>query len=324
MFRLVGLATALCAAAVICGIVVSTTPAAASSQAGIVVPDLAPHLVAHYDFDHPVPEDPSREADQGLSGTAIDLVNGGAAMRVPDDAHAASRSALETRQVRPDTAGNDDWKAGIYDGNGVASLERFASVTGITVMGWVKPTGTNPNLNSNTPAPDDLFNAVGLFGILSGDSEGHGVRALLEVMDVGGTQRLVALGRRVDGESSRVLAAPEDWNALLPDGVWTHLAATFDFDAGTMALYRNGNPVEATYTSDADQWTVDGPPEPDRTSSTSPAGIKIGGSFPRNTAERNPFNGRLDDLMFFDVSLTADQARRQYATFATPARPDED
>jgi hypothetical protein len=288
---------------------------AASPQAGFVVPDLAPHLVAGYDFEHPVPGDPGREADQGLSGTAIDLVNGGAAMRVADGAHAGSRFALQTRQVRPEAPGNDDWKAGLYQTGGVASLGAFASATGITVMGWVKPTATNPGLNSSTPAPDDVFGAVGLFGVLSGDSDGHAVRALLEVIDVGGTLRLVALGRRVDGRNSFTLAARDDWRALLPVDTWTHLAATFDFDRGTMALYRNGIPLDATYTSDADQWAVDGPPEPDRTSATNPAGIKIGGSFPQNTAERNPFNGRLDDLMFFDASLTADQVQQQFSAF---------
>ena len=279
-----------------------------------MLPSLTGNLVCFYDFEHPVEGDPSREADRGLSGTPISLINGGPAMRVGDGAHAGSRFSLETRQITPGSAGNDDWKSGIYDKNGVASLAAFGSATGITVMGWIKPTGTNPNLNSTTPNPTDRFNAVGLFGLLSGDSDGHAVRALLEVIDVAGTPRLVALGRRVDGGPSLTLAATEDWQVLLPTNTWTHMAATFDFDAGTMALYRNGLPVEATYTSTIDQWAVGGPPEPDQTSATRPAGIKIGGSFPQNSLERNPFNGRLDDLMFFDKTLSADEVRRQHAS----------
>jgi len=287
-------------------------PGCAAPPPATVLPELLPNLICFYDFEHPVAGDAGRERDRGSSGTLLNLINGGADMRVRDGAHAASTFSLETRQINPDAAGNDDWKAGVYDATGAGTMAAFASVTGITVMGWVKPTGANPGLNSNTPDADDVFNAVGLFGILSGDSDGHGVRALLEVIQVSGTPRLVALGRRLDGGSSLVLAADEDWRTLLPDDTWTHMAATFDFDAGTMTLYRHGEPLAATYTSDTDAWEVNGPPEPDRTSPTAPAGIKLGGSFPQNTAERNPFNGRLDDLMFFNRALSGDEIRRQY------------
>lgn len=104
---------------------------------------------------------------------------------------------------------------------------------------------------------------------------------------------------------------------LLPNNQWTHLAATFDFDAGTMALYRNGEPLAASYTPAGDRWSVAGDPEPDVTSPTDPAGIKIGGSFPQNSVERNAFNGLLDDLMFFDRSLTPADVRAQFARFKT-------
>ncbi|MCC7043773.1 MAG: LamG domain-containing protein [Acidobacteria bacterium] len=294
------------------GIALGCAPLPRADVPGVVMPGLESNLISFYDFEHPVAGDASREADLGSSGTAISLVHGGAAMRVNDGAHSASTFSLQTRQNTPNAPGNDDWKAGIYDARGVSSMTAFASVAGITVMGWVKPTGTNPSPNSNTADPNDLFGAVGLFGILAGDSEGHGVRALLEVIDVAGTQRLVALGRRVDGGSSLVLAATDDWRTLLPNDTWTHLTATFDFDDGTMALYRNGLSLAAEYTSAADPWSVTGPPEPDLTSASSPAGIKIGGSFPQGTAERNPFNGRLDDLMFFNRTLSADEVKRQY------------
>ena len=296
----------------------ATPSAQASSE--IVLPSLAADLICHYDFDHPVKGDAGKETDLGLSGTALDLVNGGADMRSDDPAYPNAGRSLQTRQVNPAVNGNDDWKAGVFDADGIASLSAFGSVTGITVMGWVKPTGENPNLNSSTEPPDDMYGAVGLFGLLSGTSEGHLVRALLEVISVDGTLRLVALGRPDDSGTSLILAADEDWEALLPRNTWTHLAATFDYDNGTMVLYRNGEVLPASYSAAGDVWNVVGDPEPDVTSPSYPTGIKIGGSYPQNTGERNPFNGRFDDLMFFDRALTADEIRAQFARFPFPAK----
>lgn len=280
-----------------------------------VVPSISANLVCHYDFDHPLADDPDKESDNGRSGTAISLVNGGAAMRVDDPAYAAAGLSLQTRQVNPGVNGNDDWKAGIYDASGVATLDAFRNAAGITLMGWVKPTGRNPGHNSTTPEPDDVFGAIGLFGILSGTSEGHLVRALVEVMQVDGELRLVALGRREDNGVSLILAAATPWEQLLPVGTWTHIAATFDFDNGALALYRNGEPVPADYRSTGDPWIVEGDPEPDLASDSLPTGIKIGGSYPQNTLERNPFDGRFDDLMFFDRALDAVEIREQYSSY---------
>jgi len=290
--------------------------AAHPAVAGVVLPSLSSNLVCHYDFDHPVDSDAARETDLGLSGTTLDLVNGGAAMRVEDPAWPGASHALQTRQVKPAVNGNDDWKAGVYAADGVASLHAFNGVAGITLMGWVKPTGPNPGLDSTTPELADAFGAVGLFGLLSGSSEGHLVRALVEVITVGDTLRLVALGRRDDAGDSLILAAEGGWEALLPVNEWTHVAATFDFDVGTMALYRNGEPLSAAYTAAGDRWGVVGDPEPDVTSETDPAGIKIGGSYPQNTQERNPFDGRFDDLMCFDRALGAGEIEAQFARFA--------
>jgi hypothetical protein len=290
--------------------------------AEVVLPNLVSNLVCRYDFDHPAPGAGTQEADLGFSHTDINLVNGGASMRVVDGAYPGSTNALQTQQINPELAGNDDWKAGIYDTNGVITLSNFSAVAGITLMGWVKPTGTNPNLNSTTPAPLDYYNAVGLFGILAGNSEGHGVRALLEVINVSGAMRLVALGRRIDGGNSMTLAATNDWQTLLPSNTWTHLTATFDFDHGVMALYRNGQALDASYTTGGDPWSIVGGAEPDLTSSAPAAGIKIGGSYPQNTREQNPFNGRFDDLMFYDRVLTANEIAAQYTNFfaANPPR----
>ena len=292
------LATACAALAVL------SVPVPAVADSPVRVPD----LVAYYDFEHPVHGNRAVERDLGSSGTNLPLVNGGAAMRVRD----RGGLVLRTRQVDPAVAGNDDWKAGVYAPGGVATLRAFNATREATVLGWFKVTGDLPAPNSTTPDPADRYNAIGLAGVLTGDSDGHAVRALLEVIDVSGELRVVALGRRVDGASSQTFAASADWASVLPRGRWVHLAATFDFDTGTMALYRNGRALDGFYTVPGDPWALVGPPEPDRTSASDPAGIKIGGSFPQDTAERNPCDCRMDDLMFLDRALSPAQVWRLY------------
>jgi Concanavalin A-like lectin/glucanases superfamily len=291
--------------------VLLAAPAAAAHDRD-VVPSLDRDLVSHYDFEHPVYKNPALERDRGQSGTVLELVNGGAAMRVRDGAHRSSRTSIQTQQVDPATAGNDDWKAGVYSATGVPTLRAFNAARAATIMGWFKMTGSNPSPNSNTADPADFYGAIGLAGVLSGDSDGHAVRALLELIQVDGTMRVVALGRRVDGASSQTFAASEDWPSILPQGEWVFLAATFDFDDGTMALYRNGRPLEGFYTLTGDPWGVLGPPEPDLASATDPRGIKIGGSFPQDNRETNPCNCRFDSLMFFDRVATAREVKAQY------------
>ncbi|MFE7133802.1 hypothetical protein ACFVIM_23405 [Streptomyces sp. NPDC057638] len=263
--------------------------------------------VAHYDFGHPVPGDPARERDRGTSGTAIELVNGGAAMRVRDERRG---SVLQTRQRSPEVRTNDDWKAGVYGPGGVATLRAFNAVRGATVMGWFRLTGENPAPNSHSADPADRYGAVGLAGVLSGTSQGHDVRALLELITVDGVLKVVALGRRVDGAGSQTFAASADWRTILPPGRWVHLAAAFDFDTGTMALYRGGRPLPGAYVVGGDPWGVAGPPEPDTASPSDPRGIKIGGSYPQNTREGNPCHCRMDDLMFFDRALDGREIAR--------------
>ncbi|WP_334152181.1 PQQ-dependent sugar dehydrogenase [Microbacterium sp.] len=280
-----------------------------------VLPALAPNLVTHYDFDHPDAADPKTEVDQGRSGTDIALVNGGVEMRVADRAYAGAGEALQTQQMSPRTASNDDWKAGVYDASGVESLEPLADADEISVMGWFKPTGDHPALNSGTADPDDVYNAIGLAGVLTGTSDGHAVRALLEVITVDGELKLVALGRRVDGAGSWTFAADLPWNEILQKGRWVHLAATFDFAGGEMKLFMNGEELAGKYTA-ANPWGAGS------TSDTAPAGIKIGGSFPQNTRESNPFNGRMDDVMLLDTVPTPEQIAAQYALYdVTPEEP---
>jgi hypothetical protein len=287
---------------------------ATTAQAGdeTVLESFERDLVANYDFEHPVAGNPSWEDDQGFSGTDIELVNGGGAMRVLDGAFRSSTHSMQAQQVNPTAAGNDDWKAGIFSPTGVPTLHPFNAVRETTVMGWFKMTGQNPSPNSNSANPDDFYGAIGLAGVLSGDSDGHAVRALLELIQVNGTMRVVALARRVDGSSSQTFAAIEDWQTILPPNEWVFLAATFDFDTGAMALYRNGQPLEGFYTLPGDPWGVAGPPEPDFTSATNPRGIKIGGSFPQNTRETNPCNCRMDSLMFLDRAVSKREVKRQY------------
>lgn len=282
-------------------------------QVGLVSPSLADDVVARYDFEHPLAVDGTREEDAGASGTLLSLVNGGKQQRVRDGAFGGSISSLQTQQVNPGTAGNDDWRAGVYDPNGVASLERFSGAEQITVMGWFKMSGdTYPLPNSNTAAPDDRYNAVGLAGVLAGNSDGHGVRALLELINVDGELKLVALGRRLDDGASQTLAAHQDWRTLLPADTWVHLAATFDYTTGQMRLYRNGLPLRASYTTPGNPWQADGT---SGTSETLPRGIKIGGSYPQNTREQNPCNCRMDELVFLDRAATQGEVLAQYLRY---------
>ena len=290
-------------------------PVPAQAATPLVQPSLLPNLVAYYDFEHPLPGDPAREEDQGRSGTTITLVNGGAAMRVPDGAHRGSTTSMQAQQVDAVNRGNDDWKAGIYSESGVPSLSAFNATKQATVMGWFKMTGRNPSPNTNSTKPDDFYGAIGLAGVLSGDSDGHAVRALLELINVDGVLRLVALGRRIDGANSQTFAASLPWPELLPQDEWVFLAATFDYDRGTMALYRDGEPLDGFYVRDDDPWAV-ADPGPHVTTATDPRGIKIGGSFPQNTRENNPCNCRMDSLMFLDRAITPYEIRQQYR-FAT-------
>lgn len=278
-----------------------------------VADSVSDDLVAHYDFEHPFAVDGTKEDDQGSANTLLDMVNGGEDMRVDDGAFPGSNNSAQFRQVNPDRVGNDDWKAGVWDGdeNGVESLDAFNATDGMTVMGWVKMTGENPSPDPSADDPDARYNSIGLAGVLSGDSDGHDVRGLLELIEVDGEMRLVALGRRLDGGESQTFAAKQDWRSLLPKGEWVHLAATFDYTTGDMALYRNGEPVPGFYTEPGDPWQVDGSPS----SATNPRGIKIGGSFPQNTAEKNPCNCRMDSLMFLDKAADADTVAEQYARF---------
>src|SRR4051812_15450735 len=78
-----------------------------------VIPSLQRNLVAYYDFEHPAVHNPAQEQDQGRGGTTINLINGGAPMRVLDGANPSSAHSIQLKQVDPTkSGGNDDWKAG--------------------------------------------------------------------------------------------------------------------------------------------------------------------------------------------------------------------
>ncbi|HEY3682955.1 MAG TPA: LamG-like jellyroll fold domain-containing protein [Streptosporangiaceae bacterium] len=291
----------------------AAAPAAPHPHGAVrVLPSLWRDMVAYYDFEHPARGDRATERDSGRSGTPIGLVNGGAAMRVRDAAHPGARTSIQTRQVDPAAQGDDDWKAGVWGDPGVPSLHAFNAVRGVTIMGWFKTTGTNPSPNTETADPSDVYNAVGLAGILTGNSDGHNVRALLEVITVGDQLRVVALGRRIDTGASQTFAADQPWQSVLPPSTWVHLAATFDYDTGVMRLYKNGRPLDGFYTTPGDPWHLTDTPSPHVTTATDPRGLKIGGSFPQNTVERNPCNCRMDDLMFLNRILTPGEVQGQY------------
>jgi Concanavalin A-like lectin/glucanases superfamily len=282
-------------------------------SAAAVLESLQPFLVDHYTFDNPLNADPlaTVELDLGSDATNIQLLNG--APRVADGAWWGSQYSLETGQK--DTGPNDDWKAGVmFSSSAESTLAGTNHVTGVTIMGWFKPLGdvtSNPSPNTETENPDDFYNAFGLAGLLRGDEDmtgldGHTVRALLEVID----GKVTGLGRRLDDQSgSGDRASSDDWNVVMPPGVWTHLAATFDFNRGRISLYKNGQSLAASGTSTGNWQTTSGT---DYTSTSNAGGIKIAGSYPDNSREKNPFNGRLDELMFFNKTLSASEVAAQF------------
>jgi hypothetical protein len=286
-------------------------------------------LVNHFTFDNPLGGDihSSVEVDLGLDHTNINLVNG--APRVADGAWGGSQYSLETGQVS-NFFGNDDWKAGIqFSSSEESTLVGTKHGTGVTLMGWFKPLGNrfnNPSPNTNTFFdPNDNFNAFGLFGLLRGDenmedTDGHSVRALIEVI----SGRIVGIGRRLDDQPGSGSVRSEDrWDRVMIPGEWNHITATFDFDLGTVDLYKSGLPMEQedlnTFSWDLDE------DETDFTSDTAAGGIKIGGSFPDNSEERNPFNGRIDELMAFNKWLSPAEVLAQYQLVSgLPADMDAD
>jgi hypothetical protein len=284
------------------------------AHAGPVLESLRANLINHYTFDDPEGGDlkSDTEIDHGSDKVNIKLLNG--APRVADGAWAGSKYSLETRQnnERP----NDDWKAGVMFKNSAESRLRGSQyVSGVTIMGWFKPLlgpEGNPSLNTNTPNATDRYNAFGLGGLLRGDEnmnrlDGHAVRALLEVIN----GKVTGLGRRLDNQpGSGQRASTDSWEVVMPPGKWTHLAATFDFANGSISLYKNGHPLASGPTNVTAWQNVPG--ADNRTSNTAAGGIKIGGSHPDNTQEQNPFNGRIDELMFFNKCLTGEEVVAQY------------
>ncbi|QEG35403.1 LamG domain-containing protein [Bythopirellula goksoeyrii] len=279
-----------------------------------VLPSLQSSLANYYSFDRPLGGnfDSLIEIDLGTDQTNIALLNG--APRIADAAWSGSTYSLQTGQ-NSDTLSNDDWKAGIqFLSSAESTLIGTKHVTGISLMGWFKPLGNhfdNPSLNTNTPAGEDRYNAFGLFGLLRGDenlgnTDGHAVRALLEVIN----DRITGLGRRLDSQpGSGSIRSVERWDQIMIPGEWCHLTATFDFDRGEVALYKNGLPIETENLSVGNWDLTEGI---DYTSNESAGGIKIGGSFPDNSQERNPFNGLIDELMAFNQWLTPDLVLAQY------------
>lgn len=279
-----------------------------------VFPGIASAVVHHYDFEHPVDGDAAKEQDIGRAGfsTPISLINGGAAMRTADGAFPGSKTSMQLKQVRPNNKGNDDWKAGVHGSDGVASMKAFNKVRGLSIMTWVKVTGEAPARNSNSSGTGDFYGAIGFAGVLSGNSDGHAARALLETENHNGAMRLIALGRRVDGSDKQYWVSNAEWKTLVPPNRWVFLAGTFDFDTGAVGLYADGKKVDGYYAVKGDPWKIIGPPEPDLTSATNPRGIKIGGSHPQNNREVNACNCRMDGLLFLDRAATADEVRGQY------------
>lgn len=302
----------------ICGILAF----APVSLAGDVLPALKPNLINHYTFDNPKEGDvkSDTEVDQGSDKTDIKLMNG--APRLTDTPYPGSKYSLETGQKNGSP--NDDWKAGVmFKSSAESTLKGSKNIGGLTIMGWFKPfvgSETMPHLNTGTEDPNDRYNAIGLAGLLRGDEgttglDGHAVRGLLEVIN----NRITGMGRRVDAQrASGTRASVDRWDVVLPPNQWTHLAACFSFETGAIELYKNGLPLNSTPASTASWQST---PESNHTSNTNAGGIKIAGSYPDNSREFNPFTGRVDELMFFNKMLSADEVKAQFKLISPATQP---
>ncbi len=258
-------------------------------------------LVNRFTFDNPLAGDATRETDLGSDATPINLFNG--ATRTAGGAFPGSAFALKTGPIA-DPPTNNDHKAGIFFPNGssapnASTLLGTANVTGITIMGWFKPTAAPAGTTS-------------MIGLLIGDSgiapNPHNGRALFEIEN----NRLIALGRRLDASSTRpVITSTGTIDQILPVNEWTHIAATFDYDLGSIVVYRNGTLLPMGTTSYS-AWALTA--GVDRTSNTAAAGIKIGGQVDDDTT---PFTGFIDEVRIYNESLPATGANSIQSVYAS-------
>lgn len=259
-------------------------------------------VVDRYTFDNPVAGDATRESDLGSDNTPLTLFNG--AQRVADGAFPGSGFSLRVQPVASALA-NDDQKGGVLFATSAAStLGGTANVTGITVMGWFKPLTAATGTTS-------------LIGLLRGDAgttpTAHDGRALIEIE----SGRLLALGRRLDSVDVRAQALSTETTAtLLPTNAWTHIAAVFDYDLGSIKIYRNGALVSSTASSFA-PWALTA--GEDRTSASASTGIKIGGQLDDDST---PFNGLIDEVRIYNEALPATGIESVLSVYSAQAVPE--
>ncbi|HTQ40126.1 MAG TPA: LamG domain-containing protein [Pirellulales bacterium] len=263
-------------------------------------------LVDSYTFDDPAPGDPFTETDQGSNAVNIWMFYGGL-QRVSQDAFPGGGNALQAGAVstppgplspHATSPGNDDMKAGVsFASSSVSPLIGTKQVTGITIMGWFKPT-------------QPITGTTSLMALLRGDSGAddtpHDGRALMEIENVSGTYRITGIGRRLDSDGQRLTYSnlgidntSNSQTSALPLNTWTYLAAVFNYDTGSITLYRNGAVLSSTAPT-GDSWQLTS--GTDRTSNTASLGIKIGGQINDDTT---PFTGFIDEVQIYNEALSA-------------------
>jgi hypothetical protein len=279
-----------------------------ASLAGSAAPAFA-GLVNRYTFDNPLAGNAAVESDLGSDNTPINLFNG--ALRVADGAFPGSAFSFKSGPVA-DPPANNDFKAGVFfpGGSATSTLGGTANVTGVTIMGWFKP----------LVAPSGTTSMIGL---IRGDAGGvattyHDGRALIEMGMNGGQMKMSVLGRRLDTETTgRPVSITTDTVAnILPTNQWTHIAAVFDYDLGSMKLYRNGVLLPASTPSFADWALTAGV---DRTSNSASDAIKIGGQLDDDTT---PFNGLIDEVRIYNEALPATGANSIQSIYLAQAVPE--
>ena len=269
-----------------------------------VEPSLADDMVARTTSSTPSRANDSYEEDQGRQPHADPARqrwgDGCGSTTAPTPAPTTRCRCTAPRSRPPD----DGWKAGVYEGDadGVASLSRFNNAEATTVMGWFKMTGQNPTPRlqrhrAGRRARRQLRRARRTRAARA-DQRQRGAAA--RRAGPAARHRRVVDVRRVAG-----LAA-----TCCPQDEWVHLAATFDFANGSMALYRNGQPVDGFYTRPTTRGRSTG-----RAPRRQPAGHQDRRLVPAERHRAQPCNCRMDGLMFLDTVASADEVAQQYRRF---------
>lgn len=236
------------------------------------------------------------------NGAAVDFANA-----IIDDVHAV-QSAVSDREAFALGTGATAYYE-LDEGSGAT----FADATGGTPTGHLESgttwTGTG-KVGSNSLTFPGAAGAYGTVPVSAIDtSKSYSVSAWVNLASTAGTQTFATMsGFNIspfylqmsggkfhftvrDSDSKNSKATTVDGSATVATGTWYHVLGTYDRSAGTIALYVNGvSQGTAAYTT---PWKSIG-------------ATTIGGA-EFNLSPVDPVNGRVDDVHFYNRTLTAAQ-----------------